>query len=202
MPCSSSAPANTSVPPSPNSRSLPAAPLVFTLCLLDRHGSADAAFHQMTIERACERDLAAIRSGRPRSGAPPLTSEDEPAGLRPVHGLLLVQDRLPIRTDDAEADKIAGLDAEDIHPEDQRRRGRWERPVRNSAAPNRLHIRLAIPETPIVEGHVFIGNARIRTPERFLLNAAAGALGLTRKGIDHASVAPDRQVHMGKLGLP
>src|SRR2546428_9340149 len=115
MPCSSSAPANTSVPPCPNSRSLPAAPLVFTLCLLDRHGSADAAFHQMTIERACERDLAAIRSGRPRSGAPPLTSEDEPAGFGPAHEVLLVQDRLPIRAADADAGQNAGLDAAHIH---------------------------------------------------------------------------------------
>ena len=33
----------------------------FSHCaLLDRQGSADAAFHQMTIERACERDLAAV----------------------------------------------------------------------------------------------------------------------------------------------
>src|SRR5437899_1636469 len=122
--------------------------------------------------------------------------------LRPVHGLLLVQDRLPIRTDDAEADKIAGLDAEDIHPEDQRRRGRWERPVRSSAASNRFHIRLIIPESRIVEGHVFIRNVRVGLPERLLLASAAGALGPTRKGIDHLPAAPHGQVHMGKLGLP
>src|SRR2546427_9147087 len=152
MPCSSSAPANTSVPPCPNSRSLPAAPLVFTLCLLDRHGSADAAFHEMTIERTRERDLAAIRSGRPRIGAPPLASEDEPASLRPVHAFLLVQDRLPIRTDDAKADKIAGLHAEDIHPKNQRRRGRWQRAVRHSAVSNRFQIGLPIPEPRVVEG--------------------------------------------------
>src|SRR5256712_14106109 len=121
MPSSSSSPANTLVPPCPNSRSLPASPLVSTLCLLDLHGSADAAFHQMTIERALERDLAAIRSGRPRSGAPPLASEDEPPRLRPIHGLLLVQDRLSIRTNDAKPEPTAGLNPEDIHPEAQGR---------------------------------------------------------------------------------
>src|SRR5438094_1022911 len=175
----------------------------FSLCaLLDRQGSADAAFHQMTIERARESNLAAIRSWRPRIGASALASKHEPPSLRPVDGFLLVQNRLPIRTDDAKADKIAGLDAEDIHPEDQRRRARWQRPVRHSAVSNRFHIGLPVPEPRIVEGHVFIGNIHIGTPERLLLASTAGTLEATSKGIDHLPVAPHRQMHMGKLGPP
>src|SRR5207245_9330997 len=74
--------------------------------------------------------------------------------------------------------------------------------VRSSAASNRFHIRLIIPESRIVEGHVFIRNVRVGLPERLLLASAAGALGPTRKGIDHLPAAPHGQVHMGKLGLP
>jgi hypothetical protein len=96
-------------------------------------------------------------------------------------------------------DAITGLDAKDINPEDQGRRGRRERLIRNSAASNRLHVRLTSREPGIVEGHFLIRDVRIRAPERFLLESATGALELPCKGVHHLPIATHGQMHMGKL---
>src|SRR6266511_3448052 len=89
--------------------------------LLDRHRPVDAVFHRVAIERARERDPTTVGSGRPGLGMEAPSREEEPPRLGPAHGFFLVQDHLSFRTDDAKPDLITGLDAEDVHPEDQGR---------------------------------------------------------------------------------
>src|SRR5581483_11999637 len=103
---------------------------------------------------------------------PLLPGKGKAAGLRPVHGLLMYQDRSAVGTSDPELQAVVRFHAEDVHPENQRRRGGRQRTVRPPPLADGLHVRLAGGEAGVINRRLLIRKGLL-LPKRLTGVAAA-----------------------------